>query len=121
MVQKVANMCHKRYNTSLLDCVKERSLIGLDTMYRSKNEISLIPNFISLVRNEDHQAEERSGKMLLADIAGSENAQNRSLILDNLIVRKAYDFFASRSVSFKIPVISFDIFSSKDSEEEGKS
>lgn len=108
--EKVVNLCHRKYNISLLDCVKERSLLGLDNVYRSKTDISLIPNLISLVRNDNYHVEERTGKNLLTDIE-SQSPQNRSLMVDNMIVSRVYDFLASRSVSIKIPFTAFDIFS----------
>lgn len=117
--EKLVSLCHRKYNISLLDCVKERSLLGLDSVYRSKNEINLIPNFLSLERNDNYHVEERTGKTLLMDIE-SQSPQNRSLMVDNMIVSRLYDFLASRSVSIKIPFTSFDFFTRDNSQHEGK-
>ncbi|XP_065212529.1 uncharacterized protein LOC135840109 [Planococcus citri] len=108
--EKVVHMCHRKsYNVSLFDCLKERSLIGIDSIYRSKNDISLVPNFLSLVPNDNYHIEERTGKNLLMDIE-SQSPQNRSQMLDNLIAGRAFDFLASRSVSIKVPFTTFDVF-----------
>lgn len=121
--EKVVHMCNRKsYNVSLFDCLKERSLIGLDSIYRSKNDISLIPNFLSLVPNDNYHIEERTGKNLLMDIE-SQSPQNRSQMLDNLIAGRAFDFLASRSVSIKVPFTTFDVFgllNDNDNQTEGK-
>lgn len=117
---KVMKLCHLRNNTNLVNCVKERSLIALDNVYRSENDISLIPNWISLVRTDDMPIQERSGKTLLADIE-NQSPENKSIIVDNLIVRRIIDFLESRAISVKIPIIALDVFNilEDDEREEG--
>ncbi len=109
MFAKAVSLCHRKHNISLTDCVKERSLIALDNVYRSENEINVISEFVSLVRCDDTNAQERSAKVLLSDIE-NQNLQNRSAIVDNLIVRRIYDFLESRAVNVKIPITALDIF-----------
>lgn len=117
---KFVNLCHMKNNTNLVNCVKERSLIALDNVYRSENDISLIPDWISLVRTDDMPIQERSGKILLADIE-NQSPENKSIIVDNLIVRRIIDFLESRAISVKIPIIALDVFNilEDDEREEG--
>lgn len=117
---KIFNMCH-RNNSNLLDCVKERSFIALDNVYRSENDISVIPNFISIVRFDRSHIQDRSGKKMLADL-DNENPANKSSIINNLIIRRMYDFVETRAVNIKIPIASLDILNvfEDTSEVEGK-
>lgn len=107
MFAKVVNLCQQKSNVSLLYCVKERSLLALDHIYRSKNDISVIPNFISLSKYDKSGIEERSAKILLDELP-NEIGQNKSTVLDNLIIARLQDFLESRAISIKVPITSLD-------------
>lgn len=118
MFAKVVNLCQQKSNVSLLYCVKERSLIALDHVYRSKNDISIVPNFVSLSRY-DGGADERSAK-ILPEGPLDEGPQNKSSVLDHLIVGRLYDFIESRAISIKVPITSLDFLNLLPESEEDK-
>lgn len=108
MLVKIVNLCQQKYSSlNVVNCVKERSLIALDNAYRSKNEISIIPDFISLTRYDHFKIEERAAKIIPVDL----EKQNESSILDNLLMRRLSDFFGSRAISVKIPITHLNFFS----------
>jgi len=109
VLAKVVNVCYLKNNTNVVACVKERCLVALDNVYRSDQEISLVPDWISLVRTEELPIQERAGKILLADME-KQSPQNKSIIVDTLIVRRIIDFLESRAISVKIPIVALDVF-----------
>jgi hypothetical protein len=89
--------------------VKERSLIALDNVYRSTNEISIVPDFISLTKYDGLKIdEERSAKILLTDNLEKRSPKEKSSILDGLLVSRLSDFVNSRAISIKIPITYLD-------------
>lgn len=117
---KVVHVCFYKHNSSLSECVKERSYIALDNVYRTTDEIRLIPNFISLVLYDGAKTNERSAKILLSDIE-NQSPENKSTLVNNLIIEKIYDFLESRAINVKIPITAFDLFGLLENDKEVES
>lgn len=109
---KSVMFCHNNKNASVTDCVKESTLLSLDTLTRSDNPVELITDTICLVKttpsaivnnDNNHSNENRSGKYLLS-IIDEAPKQNRSLILDDLLRQALLKFADTRSINIRFPI-----------------